>query len=50
MWLQGAIVIAAYECWKKCVIEFIGASEWRAAIKIKQGRGIKRDEVKSRDI
>lgn len=50
MWLQGVIVIATYECWKKCEIEFINASEWRAAIKIKQGRGIKRDEVKAYDI
>ena len=50
MWLQGVITIAAYECWKKCSIEFVNASEWRAAIKIKQGRGIKRDEVKSYDI
>lgn len=50
MWLQGIIVIAAYECYKKCEIEFINASEWRAAIKIRQGRGVKRDEVKSYDI
>ena len=50
MWLQGIITIAAYECYKKCQIQFIGASEWRAALKIHQGRGVKRDEVKSRDI
>ena len=50
MWLQGIIVIAAYECKKTIQIQFIGASEWRAAIKIKQGRGIKRDELKPRDI
>ena len=50
MWLQAAIVIAAYEINPKIECKFINASEWRAAIKIKQGRGIKRDEVKSRDI
>lgn len=50
MWLQGVIAVAAYEYWKKCQVQFINASEWRAAIKIRQGRGIKRDEVKSYDI
>lgn len=50
MWLQAAVVIAAYEVDPKIECQFIGASEWRAAIKIKQGRGIKRDELKPRDI
>ena len=50
MWLQGIVAIAAYECNPNIQIKFIGASEWRAAIKIKQGRGIKRDEVKAYDI
>lgn len=50
MWLQGIVAIATYECKKTIQIQFIGASEWRAAIKIKQGRGIKRDELKPRDI
>lgn len=50
MWLQGVIIIAAYECKPNMQIEFVNASEWRAAIKIRQGRGIKRDEVKSHDI
>ena len=50
MWLQGIITIAAYECKKSIQVQFMGASEWRAAIKIKQGRGVKRDEVKSYDI
>lgn len=50
MWLQGIIVMATYECNPKIQIQFIGASEWRAAIKIKQGRGVKREQVKSRDI
>lgn len=50
MWLQGVIAIATYEYWKKCQIQFINASEWRAAIKIRQGRGIKREQVKTYDI
>lgn len=50
MWLQAAIVIASYEISSKIQCQFIGASEWRAAIKIKQGRGIKRDQLKPQDI
>ena len=50
MWLQGAIVLKAYEINPKIQCEFIGASEWRAALKIKQGRGVKRDQLKPRDI
>ena len=50
MWLQGVIIIAAYECKSTMQVQFVNTSEWRAAIKIRQGRGIKRDEVKSRDI
>lgn len=50
MWLQGIIAVAAYECKKSIQIQFVGASEWRAAIKIKQGRGIKRQQVKTFDI
>lgn len=50
MWLQAAIVIAACEVNDKIQIEFIGASSWRAALNIKQGRGVKRDQLKPRDI
>lgn len=50
MWLQAAIIIAAYEINSKIQHQFIGASEWRAALKIKQGRGIKRDTLKPQDI
>lgn len=50
MWLQAAIVIASYETNPKIQCQFVGASEWRAAIKIKQGRGIKRDQLKPQDI
>lgn len=50
MWLQAAIVIAAHQINQKIQCEFMGASTWRAAIKIKQGRGIKRQLLKNQDI
>ncbi len=50
MWLQATIVIAAYEINPKIEYQFIGASTWRAALKIKQGRGIKRELLKPQDI
>ena len=50
MWLQAAIVISAYEINPQIQCEFIGASSWRAQLKIKQGRGIKRESLKVQDI
>lgn len=50
MWLQAAIVIASYEIDPQIQCEFIGASSWRAQLKIKQGRGIKRNQLKPQDI
>ena len=50
MWLQAAIVISAYQIDSFIQFEFIGATEWRAALKMKQGRGIKRPSLKSQDI
>ncbi len=50
MWLQAVIVIAAYEINPKIEFQFNGATSWRAALKIKQGRGIKRDQLKNSDI
>ena len=50
MWLQAIIVIAAYEINSKIEYQFIGASTWRAALKIKQGRGVKREALKPQDI
>ena len=50
MWLQAVIIVAAYEIDKKIEYSFVNASQWRAAIKIKQGRGIKREQLKPRDI
>ena len=50
MWLQAVIVVAAYEIDSNIEYQFIGASEWRAALKIKQGRGIKRQALKPQDI
>ena len=42
MWLQAVIVVTAYEIDSNIEYEFVGASAWRAALKIKQGRGVKR--------
>lgn len=50
MWLQAIIVVAAYEINSKIEYQFIGASTWRAALKIKQGRGVKREQLKPQDI
>ena len=50
MWLQAAVVLAAYEINPKIKYDFIGASTWRAALKMKQGRGIKRETLKPQDI
>ena len=50
MWLQAVIVVAAYEIDPKIQYDFINASEWRAALNMKQGRGIKRETLKQKDI
>lgn len=50
MWLQAVIVVAAYQIDSNIEYEFVGANEWRAALKIKQGRGIKRQALKPQDI
>jgi Holliday junction resolvasome RuvABC endonuclease subunit len=49
-WVQGAVVIAAYEINPKIEITYIQPSSWRAAVGIHTGRGIKRDELKKADI
>ena len=50
MWLQAVIVVAAYQVDSSIECQFIGASTWRAALKIKQGRGVKRQALKPQDI
>lgn len=50
MWLQAVIVVAAYQINPSIECEFIGTSTWRAALKIKQGRGVKRQALKPQDI
>ena len=50
MWLQGIITMTTYEINPKIEWDFIGPSTWRAALKIKQGPGIKRNDLKSQDI
>lgn len=49
MWLQAAIVIIAYEINPQIQCDFIGASEWRATLKMRQGKGIKREQLKPQD-
>ena len=49
-WLQAAIVIISHQIDSNIEYQFIGASEWRAALKIKQGRGIKRGQLKPQDV
>lgn len=50
MWLQAAVVIAAHELDPAIQYEFINTNEWRAALNIKQGRGIRRQQLKPQDI
>ena len=50
MWLQAVIVVAAYQINSNIEYEFINVNTWRAALKIKQGRGIKRETLKPQDI
>lgn len=49
-WLQGTIVIAAYEINPKIKITYIQPSSWRAAIGIHTGAGVKRNTLKQEDI
>lgn len=50
MYLQASVVLMAYENNSKIEFQFLGASEWRAKLKMQQGRGIKRDQLKLQDI
>ena len=50
MWLQAIVVVSAYEIDSNIQYEFIGASSWRAKLNMKQGRGVKREYLKNKDI
>lgn len=50
MWLQAIVVITAYQINHKIQYQFISTTEWRSILKIKQGRGIKREQLKPLDI
>ena len=50
MWLQAAINFMVHENFPRVKIEYVYPSSWRAACGIKNGRGIKRDELKQADI
>lgn len=49
-WLQGSIVIALYELNQDIELIYLQPSQWRSAIGIQTGRGIKRAELKQADI
>lgn len=49
-WLQGAIIISAWEKINNLEYEFIQPSSWRSKIGIHTGRGIKREALKQADI
>ena len=50
MYLQASVVLMAYEINPKIEFEFFGASQWRAKLKMQQGRGVKREQLKPQDI
>ena len=50
MWLQAAINFLIHENYSTVKIEYVYPSSWRAACGIKNGRGIKREELKQADI
>lgn len=50
MYLQASVVLMAYEINPKIEFEFFGASTWRAKLKMRQGRGVKREQLKPQDI
>ena len=49
-WLQGVVIASATEYNPSILYDFLGASTWRAALHIKQGRGVKRQNLKLQDI
>lgn len=50
MWLQAAIAFLIHDNYSSIEIEYIYPSSWRAALGIKNGRGIKRTSLKEQDI
>ena len=50
MWLQAATAFLIHDNYSHIEIEYIYPSSWRAALGIKNGRGIKRTTLKEQDI
>lgn len=50
MWLQAATAFLIHDNYPSIEIEYIYPSSWRAALGIKNGRGIKRTSLKEQDI
>ena len=50
MWLQAATAFLIHDNYSSIEIEYIYPSSWRAALGLKNGRGIKRTSLKEQDI
>ena len=50
MWLQAAVAFLIHDNYNNIEIVYVYPSSWRAAIGIRTGRGIKRTDLKKRDI
>lgn len=50
MWLQAATAFLIHDSYPSIEIDYIYPSSWRAALNIKNGRGIKRETLKEADI
>ena len=50
MWLKAATAFLIHDNYSSIEIEYIYPSSWRAALGIKNGRGIKRTSLKEQDI
>lgn len=50
MWLQAAINFLVHEKFPKIKIEYIYPNEWRKACGIKTGAGVRREDLKKKDI
>ena len=50
MWMQGALEFLIYDFNSKIKIEYVYPSTWRKSCGIKNGKGIKRDTLKPKDI
>lgn len=50
MYLQAALIFMLHDYFPKIKVEYLYPSEWRSICGLKTGRGIKREELKKKDI